>query len=56
VAVNEILKEKAARMRVLPTADAWFGVTHAKDKPAAIETIREMVKRGEYRSPIWSGD
>jgi NDP-sugar pyrophosphorylase family protein len=54
VAVNEILKEKAARMRVLPTSDTWFGVTHAKDKSAAIEAIREMVKRGEYPSPIWS--
>ena len=55
VAVNEILKEKAARVRVLPTSDAWFGVTHAKDKPGAIEIIRELVKRGEYPSPIWSG-
>ena len=54
VAVNEILKEKAARMRVLPTSDAWFGVTHAKDRPAAIETIRAMEARGEYPSPIWS--
>ena len=55
VAVNEILREKAASMRVLPTSDRWFGVTHAKDKSAAIDAIREMVKRGEYPSPIWSG-
>lgn len=55
VAVNEILRAKAARVRVLPTSDAWFGVTHAKDKPGAIEILREMVKRGEYPSPIWSG-
>jgi UTP-glucose-1-phosphate uridylyltransferase len=54
VALNEILAEKAARVRVLPTSDAWFGVTHAKDRLGAIESIREMVKRGEYPSPIWS--
>jgi UTP-glucose-1-phosphate uridylyltransferase len=54
VALNEILEEKAARVRVLPTSDAWFGVTHAKDRLGAIESIREMVKRGEYPSPIWS--
>jgi len=53
VAINEILKEKAAIMRVLPTTDTWFGVTHAKDKPAAMTAIREMVKRGDYPSPIW---
>ena len=54
VAVNEILKAKTASMRVLSTRDRWFGVTHAKDKPAAIEAIRELVERGEYPSPIWS--
>ena len=53
VAVNEILKAKTARMRVLPTSDRWFGVTHSKDKPAAVEAIRELVERGEYPSPIW---
>jgi hypothetical protein len=55
VAINEILKEKAASVRVLPTSDAWFGVTHAKDKPGAVASIREMVARGEYPCPIWSG-
>jgi hypothetical protein len=54
VVLGEILAEKAAKVRVLPTSDAWFGVTHAKDRPAAIETIRAMVARGEYPSPIWS--
>jgi choline kinase len=53
VVLGEILAEKAARVRVLPTSDAWFGVTHAKDRPTAIETIRAMVARGEYPSPIW---
>ena len=56
VVIGEILKEKAAKVRVLPTADTWFGVTHAKDKPAAIEIIRGMVERGGYPSPVWSGD
>jgi hypothetical protein len=55
VVLGQILAEKAARVRVLPTSDSWFGVTHAKDKPAAIKTIREMVMRGEYPSPIWNG-
>ena len=40
-------------MRVLPTSDTWFGVTHPEDKPTVTKTIREMVTRGEYPSPIW---
>lgn len=51
--VCEILKEKAAAMRVLPTTDAWFGVTHAEDKPGVMAQIGEMVKLGKYPSPIW---
>ena len=53
VVVNRIVQDRAARVRVLPTSETWFGVTHAQDKPAAIQSIREMVERGEYPSPIW---
>jgi len=53
VVVDELLKEKTATVRVLPTSDAWFGVTHPEDKPTVTKTIHEMVTRGEYPSPIW---
>ncbi len=53
VVVDQLLKEKAATVRVLPTSDLWFGVTHPEDKPTVTKTIREMVTRGEYPSPIW---
>jgi hypothetical protein len=53
VVVGKLVKEKAARMRALPTFDAWFGVTHVKDKPEAIKTLGDMVARGDYPSPIW---
>jgi hypothetical protein len=52
--IGEIAREQAARVRMLPTSDAWFGVTHAKDKPGAMKIIREMVARGDYPSPIWN--
>lgn len=51
--VDELLREKTARVRVLPTSDAWFGVTHPEDKPVVMKTIREMVARGEYPTPLW---
>lgn len=52
--MGELLREKAARVRVLPTSDRWFGVTHPADKPAVMASLRAMVERGEYPSPIWS--
>jgi hypothetical protein len=54
VVLGDLLKEKAARVRVLPTSATWFGVTHAMDKPGVIETLRAMVERGDYPSPIWT--
>ena len=52
-AVDELLKAEMAKVRVLPTSDAWFGVTHPEDKPTVTKTIGELVTRGEYPSPIW---
>lgn len=54
--LGALLVEKAARVRVLPTTDQWFGVTHQKDKPGACSTLRAMVERGEYPSPVWNND
>ncbi len=51
--VGKIVQAGAARVRVLPTSDRWFGVTHAKDKAAATQIIRAMVECGDYPSPIW---
>ena len=54
VVVGELLEEKAAQVRVLTTSDTWFGVTHPEDKPGVMKTLREMVARREYPSPLWT--
>jgi hypothetical protein len=54
VSVGELVAEGAARVRVLPTTDTWFGVTHANDKPGVMQILRDMVARGDYPSPIWN--
>ncbi len=51
--VGSLVRREVARVRVLPTSDTWFGVTHPADKPRVIEMIRRMVEKGEYPSPIW---
>jgi hypothetical protein len=53
VVMGKLIKNGAARMRVLPITDAWFGVTHAEDKAGVTRRIAEMVARGDYPSPIW---
>jgi len=54
VVVAELLEEKIAQVRVLTTSDTWFGVTHPEDKPGVMRTLRDLVARGEYPSPLWT--
>lgn len=51
-AVNELLAEGAAAVRVLPTSDAWFGVTYREDKPRVQAAIAALIAEGRYPSPL----
>ncbi len=51
-AVNELLSKGAAKVRVLPTSDAWFGVTYREDKPRVQAAITALIAEGRYPSPL----
>lgn len=53
-AVNELIAAGRARMRVLSSNASWFGVTYPEDKARVQASIRALVERGEYPSPLWS--
>lgn len=38
----------SAHVQVLPSQDAWFGVTYQEDKPEAIRRIGELINQGIY--------
>ncbi|MDB6127776.1 MAG: hypothetical protein JWM35_1672 [Verrucomicrobia bacterium] len=47
-AVSEMILRREARVTVLPTSSAWFGVTYREDKPRVIAAIAELVQAGKY--------
>lgn len=51
--IGDLLKEKAASVKVLETADKWFGVTYQEDKQTVIDAFHELVDKGVYRSPLY---
>jgi UTP-glucose-1-phosphate uridylyltransferase len=53
-AVNALIQEGRARVRVLPTPCHWFGVTYREDRPVVMENIRAMIRAGEYPARLWS--
>lgn len=52
-AIAEMIESDAARVKVLPTNATWFGVTYREDKPLVMASLAELVKTGEYPTPLW---
>ncbi|MBL9202851.1 MAG: NTP transferase domain-containing protein [Opitutaceae bacterium] len=53
-AVSTMIGRGVARVRVLPTESAWFGVTYREDKPRVEAAIRELVRAGRYPARLWA--
>ena len=53
-AVNNLIEAGKMRLKVLRTPDSWFGVTYREDRPTVVESIRALVKQGEYPERLWA--
>lgn len=51
--VDDLIKEKKAGVRVLPTNERWYGVTYPQDKPRIKQAIRDLIRRGVYPENLW---
>jgi hypothetical protein len=53
-AINALVRQGQARVKVLPTPCHWFGVTYREDRPVVVESIRALIRAGEYPERLWS--
>jgi len=53
--VGELIREKRARVKILPTRERWFGVTYPEDRPAFRQAILGLVEAGVYPRDLWAG-
>ena len=51
--IDQCIREKKARVRLLETPDKWFGVTYKEDKPAVVAAIRKLVDDGVYPEKLF---
>ena len=51
--VSELLEEGKATVKVLESADKWYGVTYAADKPMVVATLKAMAEAGQYPDGLW---
>ncbi len=50
--VGNLINEKKATVKVLPSKDQWFGVTYREDKPIVVENIKRLISSGIYPPSI----
>jgi len=53
MSVGKLLQEQKATVKVLRTADKWFGVTYAADKSQVVAALQEMTAKGAYPNGLW---
>lgn len=51
--VNELIRLREERCKVLRTTDSWFGVTYREDRPLVVEGVRALIARGDYPKKLW---
>jgi hypothetical protein len=52
--VNALVQLGVAKVKVLETASAWFGVTYREDRPTVVDRIAQLVAAGEYPCSLWA--
>ena len=51
--ISRLLEEGKARVKVLRSADQWYGVTYQADKPVVVAAIAEKTAAGLYPDNLW---
>ncbi len=46
--IGGLLEENKVSVKVLDSADKWFGVTYIEDREAVVASIRDLIERGKY--------
>ena len=51
--VSDLINEDKAEVKVLRSADKWYGVTYKEDKETVVAAIASMKARGDYPEKLW---
>jgi NDP-sugar pyrophosphorylase family protein len=51
--VNTLIHSGQARVKVLRSCDAWFGVTYREDHLRVVESVTRLIEQGTYPRGLW---
>ena len=52
--IDELLHAGKVSVKVLDTADKWFGITYKEDKDAVIDSFAKLIRDGVYQKELFS--
>ncbi len=52
-AIDTLINNSQAKVKVLKSNARWFGVTYKEDKPVVIEKLAQLIKSGVYPAQLW---
>ncbi len=52
--LDDMIKNKEVKIKVIPTTSTWYGVTYREDLESIKKSILEMIEKGEYQRSLWS--
>ena len=53
LAIEDLLQKKKAQVKVLRSADRWYGVTYAADKPMVVAALKALADLVLYPEGLW---
>lgn len=54
IIIGDLLDVGKIQVKVLESADKWFGVTYKEDKATVVEEIRKLIEAGIYPEKLYS--
>lgn len=51
--VDALIKARTIALKVLDTPEKWMGITYKEDKPEVVRSVRGLVDRNIYPTPLW---
>ena len=51
--LHQMIEEKKAKVKVLPTVAVWQGVTYKEDKEAVVKALQKMCDENKYPQSLW---
>ena len=53
IVLNEYIKEKRGKVKVIETTATWYGITYKEDKELVTNAIKNLIENKIYPEDLW---